>query len=43
MLKEVSPTPMDPEARSLLNELFRPEVERLGVVLGRTPPWSVPD
>jgi hypothetical protein len=39
LLKEVSPTPMDPEARSLLNELFRPELERLARVLGTSPPW----
>jgi hypothetical protein len=30
---------MDPEARSLLNELFRPELERLARVLGTSPPW----
>jgi hypothetical protein len=30
---------MDPEARSLLNELFRPEVDRLAQVLGTSPPW----
>ncbi len=41
LLKEVSPTPMEPEARTLLTEVFRPEVERLTEVLGRTPPWSL--
>ncbi len=40
LLKEVSPTPMDPAARTLLTELFRPEVRRLAEFLGRTPPWD---
>jgi Sulfotransferase family len=41
MLKEVSPAPMVPEARELLADVFRPEVERLSGLLGRTPPWSL--
>lgn len=41
LLKEVSPTPMDPDTRALLTELFRPEVERLAELLGRTPPWAL--
>jgi hypothetical protein len=41
MLREVSPPPMDPGARALLAEVFRPEVGRLAEVLGRTPPWEL--
>ncbi len=43
LLKEVSPTPMDPAARAMLTELFGPEVERLAELLGRTPPWALGD
>jgi hypothetical protein len=41
MLKEVSPPPMDPEARASLVEVFRPEVARVGEVLGRRAPWDL--
>lgn len=41
LLKEVSPPPMDPGARALLVEVFRPEVDRLAEVLGRRPPWDL--
>jgi hypothetical protein len=32
---------MDPGARALLVEVFRPEVDRLAEVLGRRPPWDL--
>lgn len=41
LLKEASPPPMDPAARALLTEVFRPEVRRLAELLGRTPPWDL--
>ena len=41
LLKEVSPPPMDPAARALLSEIFRPEVARLAELLGRPPPWEL--
>ncbi len=41
LLKEVEPPPIDPAARALLTEVFRPEVRRLAEVLGRTPPWDL--
>lgn len=41
LLKEVSPAPMEPEARALLTELFRPEVRRVAELLGRAPPWKL--
>jgi len=41
LLKEVSPPPMDPEARAMLVEVFRPEVDRVGELLGRQPPWEL--
>jgi hypothetical protein len=40
LLKEASPPPMDAEARALLTEVFRPEVERLAERLGRPLPWE---
>jgi hypothetical protein len=41
LLKEMSPPPMDPEARARLTELFRPEVRRLAELLGAAPPWRL--
>jgi Sulfotransferase family len=40
LLREMSPDPMDPATRESLVEIFRPEVERLAGLLGRTPPWG---
>jgi Sulfotransferase family len=40
LLREASPPPMDPAARALLTEAFRPEVARLGELLGRSLPWQ---
>ncbi|MGH2964539.1 MAG: sulfotransferase [Solirubrobacterales bacterium] len=41
LLKEVSPPPMDPEARAMLVEVFRPEVDRVAELLGRQTPWEL--
>jgi hypothetical protein len=41
LLKEVSPQPMDPEARARLVELFRPEAARVAELLGRETPWDL--
>jgi hypothetical protein len=41
MLKEVNPEPMEPEARALLTELFRPELGRVAELLDRAPPWNL--
>jgi hypothetical protein len=41
LLKQAAPPPMDPEARALLSEVFRPEVARLRALLRTTPPWAV--
>jgi sulfotransferase family protein len=40
LLKEASPPPMEPEARSLLTETYRPDVARLAERLGEPPPWE---
>jgi hypothetical protein len=40
LLKEASPPPMEPEARSLLTETYRPDVARLTELLGEPPPWE---
>ena len=40
LLKQAAPPPMDPDARALLTEVFRPEVARLGALLKTAPPWS---
>jgi len=40
LLKGTSPPPMDPAARALLTEIYRPEVERLAELLGRPLPWE---
>ena len=40
LLKEVSPPPMDPEARASLIEVFSPEVARVAELLGRPTPWN---
>jgi len=32
---------MDPEAHAMLVEVFRPEVDRVGELLGRQPPWEL--
>ena len=31
---------MEPAARALLTEIYRPEVARLAELLGRPPPWE---
>jgi hypothetical protein len=41
LLKEVIPSPMDPEARASLIEVFRPEVARVAELLGRPTPWDL--
>ena len=41
LLKEVSPPPMDPEARAMLVEVFRPEVDRVAELLGRQASWDL--
>jgi hypothetical protein len=41
LLKEVSPPPMDPEARAMLVEVFRPDVDRVAELLGRRAPWDL--
>jgi hypothetical protein len=40
LLRRSARPAMDPAARSLLNEVFEPEVERLGTLLGRSFPWG---
>ncbi len=40
LLKRATPPPMDPAARALLMEIYRPEVGRLAELLGRPVPWS---
>jgi sulfotransferase family protein len=40
LLRETSPPPMDAEARTLLTEIYRPEVARLAELLGKSPPWE---
>jgi hypothetical protein len=41
LLKQATPPPMDPAARTLLTEIYRPEVGRLAELLGRSPPWEL--
>ena len=41
LLKEVSPSPMDPESRASLTEVFRPEAARVAELLGRQTPWDL--
>ena len=40
LLKQTTPPPMDPAARALLTEIYRPEVGRLAELLGRPLPWE---
>ena len=40
LLKQGAPPPMDPAARTLLMEIYRPEVGRLADLLGRPVPWE---
>jgi hypothetical protein len=40
LLKEGTPPPMDPAARTLLTEIYRAEVGRLAELLGRPVPWE---
>ena len=40
LLKQATPPPMDPAARALLTEIYRPEVGRLAELLGRPLPWE---
>jgi hypothetical protein len=40
LLNRSARPPMDPAARSLLNEVFEPDVERLGKLLARSFPWE---
>jgi hypothetical protein len=40
LLKQATPPPMDPAARALLTEIYRPEAGRLAGLLGRPPPWE---
>jgi hypothetical protein len=40
LLKPRTPPPMDPEARALLSEIYRPEAGRLAELLGRPLPWE---
>jgi sulfotransferase family protein len=40
LLKQATPPPMDPAARTLLTEIFHPEVARLAELLGKSPPWE---
>jgi len=40
LLKQATPSPMDPATRRLLTETYRPEVARLAELLGRPPPWE---
>jgi hypothetical protein len=42
LLRQATPPPMDPAARSLLAEIFRPEVARLAELLGKSLPWGPP-
>jgi Sulfotransferase domain len=39
LLRRRRPQPIDPEARRLLEETYRPDVERLAELLGRPLPW----
>jgi hypothetical protein len=41
LLKQTTPPPMDPAARTLLTEIYRPEVARLAELLGKPPPWEL--
>jgi hypothetical protein len=41
LLKQATPPPMDPAARTLLSEIYRPEVGRLAELLGRSLPWEL--
>jgi Sulfotransferase family len=43
LLKRATPPPMDPAARALLMEIYRPEVGRLAELLGKPVPWEAPD
>ncbi|MEK6326317.1 MAG: sulfotransferase [Actinomycetota bacterium] len=40
LLKRAAPPPMDPAARALLMEIYRPEVGRLAELLRRPVPWQ---
>jgi hypothetical protein len=40
LLRRATPPPMDPAARALLIEIYRPEVGRLAELLGRPVPWE---
>lgn len=40
LLKQGAPPPMDPAARTLLTEIYRPELGRLAGLLGRPVPWE---
>ena len=40
LLKETSPPTMDPAARALLMEIYRPEAQRLAALLDRPLPWE---
>jgi Sulfotransferase family len=40
LLKQATPPPMDPGARRLLTEIYRPELGRLAELLGRSVPWE---
>jgi Sulfotransferase family len=42
LLKQGTPPPMDPAARTLLTEIYRPEAGRLAELLGRPLPWEPP-
>jgi hypothetical protein len=42
LVEEATPPPMDPAAGTLLREISRPEVARLGELLGKSPPWEAP-
>jgi sulfotransferase family protein len=40
LLEEADPPPMEPATRTLLTEIYRPEVARLSELLGKPPPWA---
>jgi hypothetical protein len=40
LLRPGTPPPMDPEARALLADIYRPEAGRLAELLGRPLPWE---
>jgi hypothetical protein len=40
LLKQAAPPPMDSAARTLLTDVYRPEVARLEELLGRSVPWE---